>query len=459
MNETKELVTFLAGLSYDDLSVEVIDTAKLCLLDTLGVGLFASKMEWTKIVAETMAKVGGVPESVVWGFNMKTPAHYASLINGTAAHGIEMDDRHPSLSMHTGAMTIPAALAVCEKAYANGKTMLMAIVVGYEAAFRVGKSVPLQIDRGLHPAGHKGVWGSVAAVSKALSLNNEQTLDAFGIAGSLASGILEFSKDSQRNMVKRFHGGWASHNGVIASLLAQNGLTAPRTVLEGTFGYCNVFKGSVEPRFEELTKELGKHFQILEREVKSYAAWGGSHVCIDAVAQAKAQYQIKPQQIDRIAVAGTRALLGSQHLQEPQSVMAAQFSLPFIIAMAFYRDLRDPSVWTEEVLADNAILALSHRIDCHIDEDRERVFQESLGAETAGVAVKFKLKDGREEELIIHDAKGARGNPMTAKDIHNKFSLLAGHILPQDKVKEITRVVDSLEELDDMRKLSELLLG
>ncbi len=460
MNETEDLVAFLADMSYGDLPPEVIATAKLCLLDTLGVGLFASQMEWTKIVVEAVAGAGGaVAESAAWGLSPRTAAHYAALINGTAAHGIEMDDRKPALTLHTGSMTIPAALAVGEKTQADGREVLTAIVAGYEVPFRVARAMPLWTDRGLHPAGHKGIWGSVAAASKVLDLDKDQMLNAFGLAGSMASGIWEFSQDPKGTMVKRFHGGWASHNGVIAAILGQKGLTGPRTVLEGKFGYCHAFAGSVEPRPEELTKDLGKSFQILEREVKPYSAWGQSHSCIEAVTQLKAQHQIDPQQIDKIIITGPSEFFEKHEMKEPQSIMAAQYSLPFITAMAFFQDLRDPSVWTDEILRDRATLDMCRRVEMYIDDERERVFQETRGFSGSGVTVTFKLRDGKERCIVVNDAKGTLGNPMTSEEIHDKFRLLASNILSHDQVEEIARTVDALEEIDNVCRLGDLLLA
>ncbi|MBI2858615.1 MAG: MmgE/PrpD family protein, partial [Chloroflexi bacterium] len=385
MNETRDLTAFLVKLKYDDLPADVVKTAKLCLLDTVGVGLFASKMEWTRIVAGTVGGAGGSAESAAWGLKSRLPAQYAALVNGTAAHGIEMDDRFGALSIHTGAMTIPAALAAAEKAHATGKRLLESIVMGYEVAFRVGRAVPLQTERGLHPAGHKGIWGAVAASTKALGLDEEQAINAFGIAGSMASGIWEFSQDPRRNMVKRFHGGWSSHNGVLAAMLAMGGLTGPGTVLEGKFGYCNVFKGGVDPHIDELAKDLGKRFQILDREVKPYSAWGGSHPTIDAVVQAKSKLGIKPEQIERITIAGPSIYGGKHDIKKPESLMAGQYSLPFITAMAFYGDLRDPSVWTNAALADKKIIDLCARVEVVTDPAREALYHKTLGFQGTGV--------------------------------------------------------------------------
>jgi 2-methylcitrate dehydratase PrpD len=456
MNETRTLVKFLAEMNYDNLSPEARATAKLCVLDTIGVGLFGAQMEWARIVAEMVTEADCVGESTVWGRNVRTAAQYAAMANATAAHGIEMDDLKPAFRVHTGALAVPAAMAATEKVQADGKRLLTAIVAGYEASFRVSRSVRKQMERGIHSPGHFGIWGSVAAASKALDLNQEQMLDAFGIAGSMASGIFEFSNDPLRTMVKRLHGGWPSHSGVIAALLGQKGLTGPSTVLEGQYGYCRVFAGEEEPRLEDVTKDLGTSFQILDWETKSYAAWGASHLCIDAVNELQARYRIEPQEIEKVIIGGFRTLFMQHEMREPQSIMAAQYSLPFVTAMAFFKDLRDPSVWKEEVLRDEAILGLVQKIEWYLDEEVERIHRETYGY--GGVKLTVKLRDSREFHTTVYHAKGSQGNPMTPQEIHDKFSFLVGHVLPRNRVEEIARTVDSLERVDNVRQLGDLLL-
>ena len=128
MNETKELIEFVRGIQYDDLSAEVVETAKMSILDTVGVGLYGSLTEWSNIVAEFVKENACAPESSVWGQNWKTSAPYAALINGTSAHGIEMDDQSTNLSIHCGAAVIPAALAVWEKTRTGGKDVIITVV-------------------------------------------------------------------------------------------------------------------------------------------------------------------------------------------------------------------------------------------------------------------------------------------------------------------------------------------
>jgi 2-methylcitrate dehydratase PrpD len=454
MGETAKLADFVAKLSYSDLPPGVVHTAKLCLLDTLGVGLFASQMPWTKIVAQIGHERKGAEESVVWGRRAKVPAEYAALANGVAAHGIEMDDRKPSLGLHPGCQVIPSALALSEKLHLDGKKLITAITAGYEMIFHVGKAIP-RPRRGINSAAHKGVWGSVAASTKALGLNKTQTLNAFGLAGFMASGISDYSEDGSTSMMKRLMGGWPSHSGVMASLLAQNGLTGLGTMLEDKWGYCRIFAGDEEPRLEELTKDLGRSFQILQREIKPYAAWGGSHLCIDAVNLLKREYQIEPRDVENVIVLCANRLYQNRQIRSPQSIMAGQMSMPFITSLAFFYDLRDPEIWKEEILRDERILEFLNRVECHVDDEIETRWRISGGQ--GEVKIVARLKGGVERSAIVAHSKGTTENPMTEEEIREKFYLLAERRLPPNRCHEVATTVGRLEQIADICEFTELL--
>jgi len=454
LNETAQLAAFVADLTYANLPPRVVDTAKLCLLDTLGVGLFASQMPWTKIVAQIGHQNKGAQESVVWGTSAKVPAEYAALANGVAAHGIEMDDRKPSLGLHPGCQVIPSALALAEKIHLDGKSLIGAITAGYEVIFRVGKAIP-RPRRGINSAAHKGVWGSVAASAKALSLNKTQTLNAFGLAGFMASGISDYSEDGSTSMMKRLMGGWPSHSGVMAALLAQNGLTGLATMLEDKSGYCRIFAGEEQPHLEELTKDLGRSFQILEREIKPYAAWGGSHLCIDAVNLLKIQHQIQPQDVEKVVVSCASRLYENRQTRRPRSIMAGQMSMPFITTLAFFYDLRDPEVWREEILSDEKVLQFLDRVECRVDEEIEKRWRVTGGQ--GEVKVTAQLKGGVERSAVITHSKGTTDNPMTDEEIRQKFLLLAGRRFPAERCAQIVTAVSRLEQITDLREFTELL--
>lgn len=269
-NRTAELAKFVMGISFEKLPKDVIDTTKLLILDLIGVGILGSTKEASRIIVEFVKDSGCRGESTVFGHQLKTSPQFAAMANGTIGHGFELDDTHDPSVSHPGAVVIPAALALGERQRISGKNFLTAVVVGYEVMGRVGMAAgPTLIGRGFHPTSANGPFGAVAAAAKILGLSEQQSLRGFGIVGSMASGILEFSQDDEGTMIKRLHAGMAAGNGVAAALLAGKGFTGPSRALDGTFGYCKVFSNS--PDLSRLDGHLGEDFVIRHISVKPYA--------------------------------------------------------------------------------------------------------------------------------------------------------------------------------------------
>jgi len=457
VNETRQLVDFSVRLRYEDLPARVVERAKLCVLDIVGVALSGGQHVWGQAVAEFVKGSGGRAESAVWGKGWRTSAQYAALINGTGAHGIEMDDRSATLSIHCGAAVVPAAIAAAEKAEAKGKDLIVAVVLGYEIAYRVSRAV-LGLPKGhFYASPIKTLPGVTVAASKLLGLDNSTMLNALGIAGSMGSGLQEWEGgDPSGTMVKRFQGGgWPAHNGVMAALLASKGLSGPGTILEGKHGLCRSFAIDIEPKMGELVKDLGEDFQIMQREIKPYAAWGGSHASIDAVNELVKAYSVKSEQIESIEIGGSSKMLKRHEEKRPQSLMAAQYSLPFITALAFFQNLADPSAWNDQTLNRPEVMALAQKVNLRLDDELQNIFESTN--DYAGVKMTIRLKNGCEHKTQIRYSRGTIENPASAEDIHEKFKVMASHVFPAARVEKAARLIDQLEEMDNVISLSKAL--
>jgi 2-methylcitrate dehydratase PrpD len=452
---TRTLAQHLSGLQYDDLPNEVVQIAKLCVLDTVGVAIAASSRPWSRAAHDTVGGVGGRDDASVWGTGTRSPARSAAMINATAAHGIEMDDRIPVASVHPGCFAIPAAMATTEARHGSGRDMLVALVAGYELVTRVGLTTRA-LRRGLHRSGHKGVWAAVAAASHGLGLTPDQTENAYGIAGSTAAGLYQYSRDPARTMVKRLHSGLGTSNGVLAAELALAGVDGPSDILEAELGYCRTYGAEAQDnRWNELTEGLGSEYRILLREVKPYASWGGGHNAIDAVASLQATHDVDPQRIESIRIGGSRRLLEAHDSKDARSILAAQYSLPFLTAVALQRGseaLMDPdALWSEETVNDPEVARLMDLTDLGVDPDLEVI---SLSRRTYGGArVTVAMRDGQHHEAVITDSKGTVDNPVSMDDIERKFRTLVKHKLSTRGADEVVAMTRSLEQIDDIREL------
>ena len=269
------IAKFVTGLSFDKLPSSVVSRSKDLILDHLGVSAFGATTPWGRAVAETIRPLAGIPESSIYFTSDKVPAVNAAFVNGTFAHGFELDDHYKGA--HSGCVVIPAALAVGERQQIDGRTLITAVVCGYEILARLARAMPHISDRGHHTTGTLGPFGSAVAAGKILGLDRDRLVAALGIAGNFPTGVCEFYKGT---MEKRVFAGRAAQSGVLACLLADAGITGAKTIFEGEVGFCHAF--SDRPDLKQLTDGLGEKFHTEGVYLKRYPCAGTNHPYIDA---------------------------------------------------------------------------------------------------------------------------------------------------------------------------------
>jgi 2-methylcitrate dehydratase PrpD len=238
--------------------------------------------------------------------------------------------------------------------------------------------------RGFHAPGTTGPFGAAVAAGHLLRLDARAMTNALGIAGSLCGGLLEFAR-GDGGMVKRLHLGRASEAGVLAASLAAGGFAGPRTVLEGEFGFLKVFCTKWDTA--ELTRGLGEEFVVSTTVLKRYPCHATAHAAVKAVRDLQAEHGFTGAEIEAITVTGTPRMVERHNIAQPADLMLAQYSIPFSVALALYREARDPESWDEPALADPQIRALCRRV---------KLVPEPTGEH--GGTVTIALADGRRLE-------------------------------------------------------------
>ena len=443
MNETEQLADFIAGLRFEDLSPEAVANAKLAIIDTVGVATFGASLPWSRIVAEVGQETGGPGKSTIWGRDWATTPAVAALVNGTASHAVELDDRHHALSIHNGGSTVPAAIALAEHTGATGQDLVLAVACGYEVAFRVARATYEAITQ-FYWVSIRNIWGSTTAGGKILGLEKRPLMNAMGIAGSMTSGLWEFKNDPFGTMSKRVQGGgWPAHSGVLAAQLAGRGLTGPGTILEGEYGVLNSFcSGETNPG--ALVADLGKTFEVVNFETKAYATVGSYGTIVEAAVGLRDEYGLTSDQVQRVRVGTTSGNVWHSAKEVPQSVHAAQNHMAFVAAASLTHDLRDPSIWNEAILSDARVMDLIPGSEMYVDEEIDAAGKHSSGGDT-GSKVTFDLKDGRSVTRWVKIAKGNPGNLMTAADIDGKFLALVGKVMPNDRAEAFLAYLNGLD--------------
>jgi aconitate decarboxylase len=450
MGATRALASFVSDLTYDRIPGPVIERLKLCLLDTVGCGLFGSTLRWSTTVAEFVKNLGGPPESTVWGRDFMVSAPNAALANGTAVHSFEMDDLHKTSIVHPGSVVTTAALATAEHVgECAGREFLTAVVAGYEVAVRVGMAVGTShLRKGFHPTGTNGTFGAGAAAAKILNLDAEEITHTLGIAGTQAAGLMAAQYSA---MVKRMHAGRAAQSGVYGALLAQRGLTGITNILEADYGgYCKAMADEGDSRL--LTNRLGDYFEAGDTGFKPYAAGGSTHTAHEAVKSIVQTNLLPADSIDHIRIRTTTATYHHTSWKyEPEGVTAAQMNMHYVVAVTVLEGNIFIDQFTEEKIADAKVIEFSRKVEVVPDEELDRLGPEFRHA----VIAEVYTKDGRSFTQRMDTAKGSSKKPMTVQEILEKYNLLAGKVLSAEAVSELRDMVDHLEQIGDMRELAE----
>lgn len=456
---TETLANYWATASFDDLPQSVIAAAKRFLLDTLAAGIAGANTPVATAARDAMVfplesasgstSGGSSGTSVVWGTPARLPAAQAALVNGTAAHALELDDFDGC--GHSGAVVIPAVCAMADRVGGSGQDVLTAIVAGYDVASRVLEGAGgyrSHNDRGWHSTGTCGSFGASAAVARMLALEPARFAHALGIAGTFTGGIWAFLEDGA--MTKRLHPGKASETGVTAALLAKAGMTGPRFVLDATWGgFFSTYAGTAATP-DATIADLGSDFRILASGIKPYACCRGMHGCIDSLLDTMASGMFDREAIERLIVHGD-ARIGRQFgRQRIGTLLDAQFSLPYVLAVA----------------ADGGRATLDQFVPLRHEEPTIRDFMAVVEiADDRSLAagenpeLDIRLRDGRRFSHRTATGRGGAGRPLSDAEIVAKAESLMTPLLGDAKAREIVALVQAFERADAARRLTALLVG
>ena len=412
---TRDLAAWVSALKYDDLPQRTREVARIALLDTLGAGLYGFNTPWTQKLLSWVQRGGQGNEARTWNAGTATlRSADAALVNGVAVHAFELDDYH-NAKLHCGAAVIPAALAVAERLDSNGRDLLTAIVAGYEVMIRSSLALNPSAARlrGWHLTGVVGPFGAAAACAVLLKLNAEETAWALGLAGTQGAGLWAFNADG--SMSKRLHPGKAAHSGVLAAELAQLGFSGPTSIYEfEDGGVLKAFSDHADKAL--LTRDLGCVYHIDNNSTKPYCCCGSTHAYIDAALALRKKLGA-PWDTSRKVRVGTCKVVDVQCGFDyvPGSVLNAQMSLRYAVAVALLEGAALPAQFTDDKLCDPLIIAVAAAIELVADPELDKLYPKDFAG---WVAVEH---NGRWERIDILNPTGSIHAPINAAGITEKF--------------------------------------
>ncbi len=458
LNETRNLARWVVGLEYRDIPEEVIAKAKALILDSFGSQLGGSVQPSLKKLLRYVRIEGGSPEATVVNYGDRTSAYHAALLNGAFNHGFEFDD-HP----HNECCTVVPAQVMGERELCSGREFITAAIAGYEVFCHIAAAGnPGFMKRGWHAQNAQGPIAAATAAGKVLKLDEEQMDNAISLGVSQCGGTFQHSQRIGGE-AKRAHGGLGASSGVRAALLAKEGFTGAREILEGDKGYYRAFCGEGEYDLTKLLDGIGKEYLILNSAIKTYSCCAAQWEILDLVSRLRKENNIQPEDVEQIEI-GTSPLamwmVGT--INEPDNcILSAQFSARFGVALNLTTGSNLPKDYLENVPPSEAILALMKKINMAEDEEVSQESQPAEGRllETVKAKATIKLKNGKVIRGRTGYGKGYPQNPITTEELQDKFRLQATLAqLPETKQKKIIEAVNALEDLEDISTIVPLLV-
>jgi len=454
-----ELADFISNLQYKKLTTDVVEKAKLCVLDSIGVAIAGSKSTETDIVLNVLKNQGYKQEATVWMRNFKLSSIQAAFVNGTMAHSLDYDDTNMDGSIHAGASVIPASLVIGEQLQMSGIKVLEAIIAGYEVAIRVATAInylPYKAHhgRGFHPTATCGIFGAVAAAAKLKSLNVNQIANALGIAGSFSAGLNEYLQNG--SMTKRMHAGKAAAEGILCVDLAEKGFTGPHSVFEGKNGFFKAYSAKVNESF--LVEKLRDEFSILRVSHKYYACCHCSHTALDALQSLVLKHNLNVKEISKIEIKlpeGLYSVIGTpiEQKHNPKTPLDAQMSLPYCAAVLLLDGMVSVEQFSKKRIKDLVVQNITKRIIPILDKRLDKDFR----GEIWPAEVNIETTDGRTFFAREENPKGSSLKPLSSKDVELKIANLVKPYMSQDTTTKLINVISELDKMENIHILYELL--
>lgn len=410
-----ELASFTSDLSLSDAPPEARRAAERAIADTTGVTLAGvAEGAGAKILDTVTALPGTGGEASVLGADDRLSVMDAALVNGTAGHGLDFDDVtwgiwHPSVPM------VAPLFAAAEHADATGEDVVAGFLAGYETqCYLAAALVPAHYERGWHATATFGTFGATAAVARVLGLDADETRTALNIAASMPSGL----KHNFGSMTKPLHAGHAARNGTTAALLAANDFTASEGAIDAKRGFCHLYSGDEEPKFDELP-ELGDRWSILEEgiDVKRFPCCYFTHTSIAAALDLRSEHDLSPADIESVTVTTSQGAADALHYEDPDTGLEGKFSMEYTVAAALADGEVTLATFDDENVDDPDVQAVRERVTFDVDPD--------LPYDPFKTTVTVETTAGDSYTRVCEKPPGTADDPLSEAELLEKFEMCA----------------------------------
>lgn len=452
---TRQLASYAAGLRFRDLPREVVEHAKVAVLNIMAASLGGAQTRIGRVhLALARELGGGSRQSTLLGDGGKVSRAAAAYANGSLAFALDYEDVCHYV-IHAGPIVVPAALAIAESLHASGKRFLTGVVAGYESGTRIGLSMQPSPERGAQVWGQQYTpFAACAAAGNLLGLNGEAMDVAFGVTGTYATvpsaykyfGIVAETRPMRE---AKLGWGWMSMAGTMGALSAKAGLRGGHGILDGQEGFW-IMGGSDRVDHSQIVRGLGKTWLLLDTDFKLHPSIAWNHPPYVALRKLIADHDVKAKDVVKVRVNNVGVTRIADYA--PRSAVDAQFSLPYCIATTLLREPLTPQLYDERVIASARVRSLMGKIECVADAQMDLDWFQGNQMRTR---VELTLADGRQLEQSI---TFPQDKPKYGKaDAIAKLRAMANGLLSESRVAQIVGTIDKLDRLDDVGTLARLI--
>jgi 2-methylcitrate dehydratase len=446
---TARMAEWASRLRFEDLPQDAVDQAERFLLDSLGCALGGFREHDVEIALQVLDEIAAPGPCTVIGSGKKLDPVSAALANALMVRVMDYNDIYWKQDPSHPSDLIPASLACCERAARDGRELLVGIVLGHEFEMRFCEAaVPGIRERGWHHATLTAFVSPIVA-GRALHLDAAKIQHAIGIAAS-GRATLGAVTAGKLTMMKNTADPLATQSGVLAALLAERGYTGPEHVVDGKEGLAHCL--GPEWKLDVLTEGLGKSWRITQCGMKAFPTEALTHAPISAVLDLVKEHDLKPDEVTKVHIRslGRAAdILADTSKYDPRSKETADHSLPFVIAAALVDRQVTPLQFAPEKISDPVIRAQLKKVEVVADEEIEKVFPA-----LQRVIVTIYTVDGRRLQRQLDYPKGDPRNPLSDREVEEKFDALAEPVLSKAARR---LVIDAVWKLDELESLGELM--
>jgi 2-methylcitrate dehydratase PrpD len=445
MKVIDRLSQYLEGSRRLEPPPQVARKAKQHILDALAAMVSGAKLRPGRLAIKYGRSQRGKREATVAATNLMLPAATAALVTGILAHADETDDTHWGSRTHPGCAIIPAALAIGEKENKDGRSLINAVVAGYDVGCRLTVALGVR-QTGWHST-HSlgGTFGAATAASLLAGLNAQEIRWALSYAAQQASGVRSWVADSD-HVEKAFDfGGMPARNGVTAAVLVQCGFTGMADVFEGEKNFLGAYSPSPDP--QKLLDGLGSRYEILQTSIKRFPVGAPIQSAAEALERIQEKHELRPENIEKLTVRLTRdgaetvnnRLMPDINLQYIMAVMVLDGRLSFDAAHD-HRRMKEKTV--KEMMA---------RIELVGDES---LFQPST---PRPAVVEVTTATGEDLRAQVASSRGTPENPMSDEEVERKALDLMAPVLGAARSHDLIDKVRALESVSSVRDIAGLL--